>query len=168
MPRRSGPTWRQFLTAQPRSILACDLFTVDTVFLERLYVLFFVELATRQVHVAGAGQSRVDNRRPVSRVVPHPAAPRRGSPPGSPTKRYSTASTPSRCCSPSACSRCTASCRGLLDEVPGYSWDDEAAEKGLDEPIKVDDHGIDAARYAVHTTRSIWRPMLRADLQLAA
>ncbi len=45
--RRSGPTWTQFLTAQAHSILACDLFTVDTVFLKRIYVLFFVELACR-------------------------------------------------------------------------------------------------------------------------
>jgi putative transposase len=52
-PRRNGPTRRQFLTAQARSILACDVFTVDTVLLKRLYVLFFVELATRQVHVPG-------------------------------------------------------------------------------------------------------------------
>jgi hypothetical protein len=51
-PRRSGPTWKQFLTAQAHTILACDFFTVDTVFLKRIYVLFFVELATRQVHVA--------------------------------------------------------------------------------------------------------------------
>jgi putative transposase len=46
-PRRAGLTWRQFLTAQARSMIACDFFTVDTVFLKRLYVLFFVELATR-------------------------------------------------------------------------------------------------------------------------
>jgi putative transposase len=52
-PRRSGPTWKQFLTAQAHTILACDFFTVDTVFLKRIYVLFFMELATRQVHLAG-------------------------------------------------------------------------------------------------------------------
>lgn len=52
-PRRSGPTWRQFLTAQADAILACDFFTVDTVLLKRIYVLFFVEIATRQVHVVG-------------------------------------------------------------------------------------------------------------------
>src|SRR4051812_26671061 len=34
-------------------MIACDLFAVDTVFLRRIYVLFFVELATRRVHVAG-------------------------------------------------------------------------------------------------------------------
>jgi hypothetical protein len=32
-PRRTGPTWKQFLTAQARGILACDFFTVDTVLL---------------------------------------------------------------------------------------------------------------------------------------
>jgi hypothetical protein len=52
-PRRSGPTWKQFLTAQAHTILSCDFFTVDTVFLQRIYVLFFVQIATRQVHVIG-------------------------------------------------------------------------------------------------------------------
>jgi hypothetical protein len=52
-PRRAGPTWKQFLTAQAHGIVACDFFTVDTVFFQRLYVLFFLELATRQVHVVG-------------------------------------------------------------------------------------------------------------------
>src|SRR5690349_13908482 len=52
-PRRAGPTWQQFLTTQACSIVACDFFTVDTVFFQRLYVLFFLELATRQVHVIG-------------------------------------------------------------------------------------------------------------------
>jgi putative transposase len=41
------------LTAQAHSILECDSFTVDTTFLKRIYVLFFVELSTRQVHVTG-------------------------------------------------------------------------------------------------------------------
>jgi hypothetical protein len=52
-PRRSGPTWKQFLTAQAHTILSCDFFTVDTVFFQRIYVLFFVEIATRHVHIAG-------------------------------------------------------------------------------------------------------------------
>lgn len=52
-PRRAGPTWKQFLTAQASSMLACDFFTVDTVFFKRIYVLFFMELATRRVHVVG-------------------------------------------------------------------------------------------------------------------
>lgn len=52
------------------------------------------------------------------------------------------------------------SCRGLLDELPGYSWDPKAAEKGEDKPIKVDDHSADAARYAIATTDEVWRPYL--------
>jgi hypothetical protein len=52
-PRRTGPTWKQFLTVQAHTMLACDFFTVDTVFLKRIYVLFFMELATRRVHVVG-------------------------------------------------------------------------------------------------------------------
>src|SRR4051812_2320457 len=45
-PRRSGPTWKQFLTVQAQTMLACDFFTIDTVLLKRIYVLFFVEIAT--------------------------------------------------------------------------------------------------------------------------
>jgi putative transposase len=52
-PRRSGPSWSEFLRAQGRGVLACDFFTVETVFLKTLYVLFFIELSTRRVHVAG-------------------------------------------------------------------------------------------------------------------
>jgi putative transposase len=52
-PRRAGVTWREFLRAQAGSMIACDFFTVDTVFLRRLYVLFFIELESRRVHLAG-------------------------------------------------------------------------------------------------------------------
>jgi putative transposase len=52
-PRRGGPTWTQFLTAQAQGLLACDFFTVDTVGLTRLYVFFVVEVHRRQVHLAG-------------------------------------------------------------------------------------------------------------------
>ena len=53
-PKRSGPTWGEFLRAQAATLLACDFFTVDTVLLRRLYVLFFIEHGSRKVHVAGA------------------------------------------------------------------------------------------------------------------
>jgi putative transposase len=48
-----GLTWREFVRAHSRSIIAVDFFTVETVWLQRLYVLFFIELGSRRVHVAG-------------------------------------------------------------------------------------------------------------------
>jgi transposase InsO family protein len=52
-PRRSGPTWQQFLTAQARGILAVDFVHVDTVLLRRIYALIVIEHGTRRVHLAG-------------------------------------------------------------------------------------------------------------------
>ena len=52
-PRRSGPTWQQFLAAQAAGILAVDFLHVDTVLLKRLYVLVFIEHGTRRMHLGG-------------------------------------------------------------------------------------------------------------------
>src|SRR5690348_1977045 len=52
-PRRAGPTWRQFLSAQAHAILAIDFAHVDTVFLRRLYIFLVVEHGRRRVHLAG-------------------------------------------------------------------------------------------------------------------
>ncbi|WP_414826663.1 PBSX family phage terminase large subunit [Arthrobacter sp. Soil763] len=51
-------------------------------------------------------------------------------------------------------------CQGLINEMPGYSWDKKATEKGEDQPIKVADHSIDAFRYAVTTTETNWRGLV--------
>jgi transposase InsO family protein len=52
-PRRGAVSWPLFLRQQAASMLACDFFTVETVSLRRLYVLFFIELGSRRVHLAG-------------------------------------------------------------------------------------------------------------------
>ena len=52
-PRRAGPTWKQFLTAQARGMLAADFVHVDTVLHRRIYVLIIIEHCTRRVHLVG-------------------------------------------------------------------------------------------------------------------
>ena len=52
-PRRGRTTWRAFLAQHRDQLLACDFFTVDTLFFRRLYVLIFIELGSRRLHVAG-------------------------------------------------------------------------------------------------------------------
>jgi putative transposase len=52
-PRPGGQTWAQFLRAQAAGTIACDFLTVETIDLTRLYVLFFIELQHRRVHLAG-------------------------------------------------------------------------------------------------------------------
>ena len=54
-PERSkhGSAWRTFLKHYQDEIVACDFFTVETAWLKTLYVLFFIELGSRRVHLAG-------------------------------------------------------------------------------------------------------------------
>jgi len=52
-PRRSSTTWRPFIRSQAAGLVACDFFSVDIVLLQRLYVLFFIEVGSRRVWLAG-------------------------------------------------------------------------------------------------------------------
>ena len=56
-PRRTGPTWRQFLHAQAAGIVAVDFLHVDTVLLKRIHVLVFIEHGTRRMHIGGVTAS---------------------------------------------------------------------------------------------------------------
>ena len=60
-PRRSGPTWGEFLRAQAAGTLACDFFHVDTITLRRLYVLFFIDLDRRKFFLAGVTEHPIGN-----------------------------------------------------------------------------------------------------------
>lgn len=60
-PRRSGPSWAEFLSAQAKGLMACDFFHVDTVLLRRLYVLVFIHHDTRLVRIASVTASPVTN-----------------------------------------------------------------------------------------------------------
>jgi putative transposase len=55
--RRGGLTWREFIRTHRRSLVAVDFFTVETIWLQRLYVLFFIELGRRRVHFAGCSSN---------------------------------------------------------------------------------------------------------------
>lgn len=50
-----------------------------------------------------------------------------------------------------------ARCEYLIGEIEGYVWDERAQERGEDSPAKVDDHGVDALRYGMSTSRHIWQ-----------
>src|SRR5712691_1416917 len=52
-PRRAGTSWREFLRSQAASVIACDFLTVQTIFLRRFYVLFFIAHANRRVWIVG-------------------------------------------------------------------------------------------------------------------
>lgn len=52
-PARSGPSWSEFIRSQAKAVIATDFVTVDTVFLGRFYVLFWIEIDTRIAHLGG-------------------------------------------------------------------------------------------------------------------
>lgn len=56
--------------------------------------------------------------------------------------------------------RVSSTCVQLREEVPGYVWDPKASERGEDSPLKVNDHAVDALRYAIASSSPIWRPMM--------
>lgn len=59
-------------------------------------------------------------------------------------------------------------CTGFLEEVTEYVWDPKATKEGEDEPLKVADHSMDAARYAVRSSRAVWTVAFRRAYGLAA
>lgn len=59
-------------------------------------------------------------------------------------------------------------CTGIIESIPGYAWDDRAAQKGEDKPIKLDDHDLDAKRYAVHSSAWTWRHALGMSDRIGA
>jgi hypothetical protein len=69
-PQRTHSSWRAFLRAQAASMIACDFLTVETIFLQRIYVLFFISLASRRIEYVAAARTRTDagslNRRATS------------------------------------------------------------------------------------------------------
>ena len=77
-PRRTGPTWRQFLHAQAAGILAVDFLHADTVLLKRLYVLVFIEHGTRRMHLGGVTATPPANG-PYSKPATLPSASANGS-----------------------------------------------------------------------------------------
>src|SRR5690606_10218876 len=52
------------------------------------------------------------------------------------------------------------SCRGYIEEVAGDSWEAHAAPRGSEQPGKEHAHSLDAARYAIHSTRAVWQYLL--------
>ena len=58
------------------------------------------------------------------------------------------------------------SCKDLIEELPGYSWDEKASERGDEKPIKAGDDACDALRYAIRTTQSTWQHQVRNPLMV--
>jgi putative transposase len=59
-PRQASASWRAFLRAQAAGILATDFFTVETVLLKTLYVLFVIEVGTRRVRLTGTSRRHLN------------------------------------------------------------------------------------------------------------
>jgi len=59
------------------------------------------------------------------------------------------------------------SCKHLIEELPGYSWDEKAQLKGEDKRIKIADHGCDALRYGIKTTHAVWADIVTETPALA-
>lgn len=57
------------------------------------------------------------------------------------------------------------SCENVIREMGGYVWDPAATKRGKDEPLKENDHWIDAVRYAVYSSRGFWMKRLAADIE---
>ncbi|NQE86268.1 PBSX family phage terminase large subunit [Nocardia terpenica] len=61
----------------------------------------------------------------------------------------------------------SARCERLLSEIHGYVWDSKASEKGIDKPVKIDDHFCDALRYAVVSSQFAWFSQLNRPIPAA-
>jgi putative transposase len=68
-PERAPSSWRAFLRAQATSVLACDFLTVETAFLQRIYVLFFVSLATGRIDYIACSPNRTGAGPPSKRAT---------------------------------------------------------------------------------------------------
>lgn len=58
------------------------------------------------------------------------------------------------------------SCQALISEMAGYSWDPKAQAKGIDKPLKVNDHGCDSLRYALWSRRRVWSSWVSSNAEL--
>lgn len=63
--------------------------------------------------------------------------------------------------------RVHSSCTGWIEEAPGYCWDPDEQKKGVDKPIKLADHSLDAGRYAIASTEPLWDQLVRSNYDLA-
>lgn len=59
------------------------------------------------------------------------------------------------------------SCVNLIEELPSYAWDEKASLNGEDKPLKVNDHCVDALRYAIYTPFKRWRNYVDISMEVA-